>query len=386
MKNAKITVVSAVILLVSVSAFAADTPQEHYISKYAPIAVSEMYRTGVPASITLAQGLLESRYGQSALAVEGNNHFGIKCHDWTGKKQYADDDKKGECFRVYDDAETSFYDHSDFLRYRDRYKFLFENETTDYKAWAYGLKKAGYATDPSYPTKLIKLIEDYNLDRFDTMTLAQVERESGTVLNEDYQDETVNGSSNATEKNIRKIASKTKKVRKVSRTQKTDDSPDKSNTPAKRVRNRTSSVKVEEEIPESPLSLEEPKKLESRPSESYQFSLSRQMFSLNGVPFIYATEGETIASIAKSNDLFVKELLKFNDMSTAQEPKPGDIVYLQPKKKSTSRGLDKYIADEGGESIWAISQRFGVRLSELCKRNSLSKDYVLKEGDTIILR
>ena len=132
----------------------AQSPIENYVRQWAPTAVREMYRSGVPASITLAQGILESRYGLSPLAANGNNHFGIKCHkDWTGKKQYHDDDEKGECFRVYDDAYESFRDHSDFLRYRDRYKFLFEFPTTDYKSWAYGLKKAGYATDPGYPGK-----------------------------------------------------------------------------------------------------------------------------------------------------------------------------------------------------------------------------------------
>ena len=119
-----------------------------------------MYRSGVPASITLAQGIIESRSGQSALAAEGNNHFGIKCHNsWKGRSMLVDDDSKGECFRVYDSAEESFRDHSDFLRYRDRYKFLFDFKTTDYKSWAYGLKQAGYATDPSYASKLIKCVE-----------------------------------------------------------------------------------------------------------------------------------------------------------------------------------------------------------------------------------
>ena len=172
MKTYKVVVSAALLLLVSMLVSAvpeSSTPQKKYISQYAETAVREMYRSGVPASITLAQGLLESRYGQSPLAKEGNNHFGIKCHDWTGKKMYHDDDKRGECFRVYKSADESFRDHSDFLRYRDRYKSLFDNEITDYKAWAYGLKKAGYATDPAYPAKLIKIIEDYQLYDYDSM-------------------------------------------------------------------------------------------------------------------------------------------------------------------------------------------------------------------------
>ena len=150
--------------------YAQNIDIERYVRDWAPTAVREMYRSGVPASITLAQGILESRYGNSPLATEGNNHFGIKCHKgWEGKTMAYDDDEKGECFRVYDSAAESFRDHSDFLRYRDRYKFLFEFSTTDYKAWAYGLKKAGYATDPSYPEKLIRYIEDYKLYEYDTV-------------------------------------------------------------------------------------------------------------------------------------------------------------------------------------------------------------------------
>ena len=150
---------------------APDSPQRKYIAQYASMAVNEMYRSGVPASITLAQGMLESRNGESPLASKGNNHFGIKCHNtWEGGKMYYDDDRKGECFRKYKSVDESFRDHSDFLRYRDRYKFLFDLKTTDYKGWAYGLKKAGYATDPAYPQKLIKLIEDYQLYKYDTMS------------------------------------------------------------------------------------------------------------------------------------------------------------------------------------------------------------------------
>ncbi len=139
-----------------------------YIERYAPIAQKEMQASGIPASITMAQGILESGMGYGRLAVEGNNHFGIKCHaEWEGQRIYHDDDEKGECFRVYKAAENSFKDHSEFLITRSRYAFLFELKATDYKAWAKGLKKAGYATDPQYPDKLISLIERFDLDQLD---------------------------------------------------------------------------------------------------------------------------------------------------------------------------------------------------------------------------
>jgi flagellum-specific peptidoglycan hydrolase FlgJ len=139
-----------------------------YIKKYAAIAVREMHIHNIPASITLAQGVLESGSGQSELASKSNNHFGIKCHTgWQGKKVYHDDDEKGECFRKYKYVSSSFKDHSLFLTQRKRYSFLFSYGVTDYENWAKGLRKAGYATDPHYPAKLIRIIEDYKLHEFD---------------------------------------------------------------------------------------------------------------------------------------------------------------------------------------------------------------------------
>ena len=139
-----------------------------YIETYAPIAVEEMLLYGIPASITIAQGILESGSGVGQLAVKANNHFGIKCHrTWTGERVYHDDDELGECFRKYTDVKYSYRDHSLFLTQRSRYSDLFSLKVTDYKGWARGLKKAGYATDPKYPDKLISLIERFELWQFD---------------------------------------------------------------------------------------------------------------------------------------------------------------------------------------------------------------------------
>ncbi|MEO9569671.1 MAG: glucosaminidase domain-containing protein [Polaribacter sp.] len=139
-----------------------------YIRKFAPIAVNEMHKSKIPASITLAQGILESGSGKSELASKSNNHFGIKCHtQWKGERVYHDDDALGECFRKYQYVETSYKDHSAFLTQRKRYAFLFNYNLRDYKKWAKGLKKAGYATDKKYPNKLIKIIETYKLYEFD---------------------------------------------------------------------------------------------------------------------------------------------------------------------------------------------------------------------------
>lgn len=142
-----------------------------YISKYASIAKAEMHQSKIPASITLAQGILESGSGKGRLAVEANNHFGIKCHGWKGTKIYHDDDRSQECFRKYQKAELSYKDHSEFLTGRKRYSKLFELKPNDYKSWAKGLRTAGYATDRKYPQKLISLIERYELYKYDDEVL-----------------------------------------------------------------------------------------------------------------------------------------------------------------------------------------------------------------------
>ncbi|MBR3068102.1 MAG: glucosaminidase domain-containing protein [Prevotella sp.] len=140
---------------------------QQYIERYRDIAIEQMLKWKVPASITLAQGLLESAAGQSSLATNGNNHFGIKCHGWTGRTIYRDDDRRNECFRAYGSAYESFEDHSRFLATGQRYKGLFSLKTTDYKGWARGLKAAGYATNPRYAQSLIDIIENYNLSQYD---------------------------------------------------------------------------------------------------------------------------------------------------------------------------------------------------------------------------
>lgn len=153
----------------STKVYANDT--ERYIDMYKEIAQNEMKLYGIPASITLAQGILESGSGKGRLSIEANNHFGIKCHDWTGAKIYHDDDKKQECFRKYKHAKYSFRDHSLFLTERKRYSALFTLKKGDYKGWAKGLRAAGYATDKKYPQKLISLIERYNLHEYDKAVL-----------------------------------------------------------------------------------------------------------------------------------------------------------------------------------------------------------------------
>ncbi len=165
-----------VLLFNLVLASAQDMSAQQYIDAYKDIAISEMVRSGVPASITLAQGLLETENGNSDLVKKSNNHFGIKCKSsWDGERVYHDDDASGECFRKYNTAEESYKDHSDFLKGRSHYAFLFKLDPTNYKGWAYGLKKAGYATNPRYPQMLIKSIEDFNLNQYSLAALTKMD-------------------------------------------------------------------------------------------------------------------------------------------------------------------------------------------------------------------
>lgn len=166
--------------------FANDT--EAYIKKYRKTAIKEMRKYGIPASITLAQGILESGSGESRLAKKGKNHFGIKCtSDWHGRTIREDDDKKDECFRRYRRAKHSYRDHSEFIATKKRYAFLFEYDKRDYKAWAQGLKQAGYATNPNYPTLLINLIEKYNLDKYDKRGARRAIRKEERVENQEIE-------------------------------------------------------------------------------------------------------------------------------------------------------------------------------------------------------
>jgi len=156
------------IILITFSVSAQELSSEDYIQKFHEIAIDEMHSYGIPASITLAQGILESGNGNSQLSKKSKNHFGIKCHKgWAGKKVYHDDDEENECFRKYKKVSDSYRDHSEFLKNRDRYAFLFDYKMTDYKSWAKGLKKAGYATNPHYADKLIELIERFDLAQYD---------------------------------------------------------------------------------------------------------------------------------------------------------------------------------------------------------------------------
>lgn len=267
-------------ITIASKAFALNDAYLSYIDKYKDWAIDHMNRYGVPASITLAQGLLESDAGRSILAVEGNNHFGIKCHsDWVGQTKYHDDDRRNECFRKYKSAENSFEDHSVFLASHQRYSSLFDLKVTDYKGWAYGLKKAGYATNPQYAEKLIGLIETYGLDRYD---------------------------------------------RKGGRSAKAG-------------------------------------------------MLAHKPYISNGLLYVRLNEGETIKDIAREFETGKMLLRKFNEIDRKFTPEAGSVIYLEKKKNKADKKYDTHIV-RPEDSLWSISQLYGIKMKSIIRRNNLSAE------------
>ncbi len=257
---------------------------EQYIEKFAPLAQTEMTLYGIPASITLAQGILESNYGNSELTTKAKNHFGIKCHSgWTGKGYYMDDDTKQECFRVYDTDGESYRDHSDFLKTRERYASLFELDPTDYKSWAKGLSRAGYATNPQYANLLIRIIEERNLSRFDT------KKQVDTAV--DYSDPN----------------------------------------------------KVLDMIP-------------------------NEIFLFNNIKTVIVKQGHDLPALAELYHMNLRQLTKYNDIDADAVLMPGQKIYLQPKRK---KGFEKFHEVKAGEDMRFISQKQGIKLSALYKKNQM---------------
>lgn len=288
---------------------------EQYIEQWKEVAVAKMKEHGIPASITLAQGLLESRNGNSELAREGNNHFGIKCTpDWTGGKVYHDDDKKDDCFRKYKRAEDSFEDHSKFLL-RPRYAGLFELKPTDYKGWAHGLKKAGYATDPRYPEKLISLIERYELHKLDRgVDVSYTKKPAGTG---------------------------------------TTTKPTKHGKPK---------------------------------DDGHVVTIGggrEELRSEQGLKITLARTGDTYRRIADELELPRGIVAKWNESAPDQQLVEGQVVYLQAKKNKVKDPAIHTVVQ--GETLWGISQHYGVKASKLAEYNSLGVADKLKPGQTIRL-
>src|SRR5664280_2533195 len=293
-----------------------------YVNQYKDLAISEMKRTGIPASITLAQAIIESDCGRSTLAREANNHFGIKCHDdWTGPTVRHNDNSRNECFRKYKKAEESFYDHSDFLK-AARYSFLFNNRPTDYKAWAYGLKKAGYATNPDYANMLIRTIEANGLWTFDSGNNPAVQYAQDIVpIKEPFK---ISGDSS---KN------------------KTQPS----------YRNDAVSARV-------------PRVMEN-----------------NRIQYIIVKDGDTREKLENEFQLLRWELSKYNELKNDFTLTPGQILYLQPKRDRSEQGKDYYTM-VAGDTMYQISQRYGIKVKKLYEMNRMADGTEPDAGKKIWLR
>lgn len=303
----------------------------NYIEEYKDIAMTEMVDYKIPASITLAQGLLESGNGNSELAKKSNNHFGIKCHkSWTGKRTYHDDDAKGECFRVYDSPADSYRDHSIFLATGQRYAFLFELKITDYKGWAKGLKQAGYATLPTYANVLIKLIENYNLTQYDQM-----------VVKGDFK-----------------------------------KSKDKAKSQKPKAKNQK--PKANNDIVYIPFRITEANVVGKTKDDRY-------IRENNKVKFIYAKEGESIYELADMLEIYDYQLVKYNDLGKRKTFKEDEIVYIESKRKKAQRRY-KYHTIQKGETLSYVSRLYAVKLESIFKMNDMDENTILHVGDNIKLR
>ena len=293
MLTMKKQIISLILILIafSLSAQTRNKQYEVYIKQYRDLAVEEMRKYHIPASITLAQGLLESGAGQSTLARKSNNHFGIKCgNDWNGKTVKHDDDARGECFRAYKHPKQSYEDHSKFLAGRPRYASLFKLKITDYKGCARGLKKAGYATNPRYADQLIGIIELYELHKYDTK----------------------------------------------------------------------GGLKWMKENPNP-----------------------HQPYIANGLVYIVVRSGDTWKSISKEFEISQRKLRKYNDLYKGYELQEGDILYLEKKNRKASKGHIVHVL-RAGESMYGISQKYGIRLKNLYKLNKMDEEDPAPEVGTIL--
>lgn len=306
---------------------------EQYIETYKDVAMREMRDYKIPASITLAQGILESGAGNSALAREAKNHFGIKCHKgWTGKTYTMDDDEKNECFRKYSDPEESYKDHSLFLTSRERYSKLFELDIMDYEGWAKGLKAAGYATNPKYAQLLIDRIKLYGLDKYDRIAMGLVSEDVPEELPEE------------------EVAAEPQET-------------------------------VAEEQPGFELAFS--------PTDRTVFELvdmtpsGRFIYENNHVRFVFAKEGETPESVARDFGLSLKKLCDYNLIKYPDEAEfhSGDVIYLAPLRNMNWKAKHYVVAE--GETLRDVALRFAVKPAKLLRRNKLSEGCHLKAGQKI---
>jgi LysM repeat protein len=304
---------------------------DDYIRMYNEAAVSNMVKHKVPASITLAQGLFESGFGNSPLATNANNHFGIKCHDWTGETYHHDDDAPQECFRKYPSVEDSYADHAKFLKTRSRYAKCFLLDVCDYKGWAKELKAAGYATLPTYPEKIIGLIERFKLYEYDKAALALI----GT---------------NPSEQSLPQVQPE------AIATKETEPKKQPEKKEAKEIKAQEKQTVERVVIQEST-------------AERVKPAIQREVLENNGIPYVISREGDTQVSLADEMDMAEWQIRRYNDFKVSEPITPGTRIYLAPKKDSNPE-IDTHVVTEG-ENLNNIAQLHGIRKMALMEINGL---------------
>ena len=380
------------ILTIPFSLIAQNQLTKDYVQKYKGIAIREMKRTGIPASITLAQGILESASGESNLAKKFNNHFGIKCKaEWKGETTYQDDDTKNECFRVYPNADSSYRDHSNFLKYRPYYASLFELDPVDDTAWAYGLKKAGYATERDYPSKLLKIIDDYELAQYNYPELVAEDSiaEVQNKLNK-KTDTTViisKETNNKTESNFTKDSIASVKIVEVKPEKNTPQNTNPSQTESPSLNKITGISGATVNSAPAPVmrGLGETQKETIKEIQTKDTSITKvksiyplnQKFRINQVPAIWAEKGRSILEIANTYNIPLFKIYKYNELPETDLIEEDQIVFLAEKKKESSKKI--HIA-KLGETFYSISQTEGVQLAFLQAYNATLTDAKIKEG------
>ena len=318
----RLTAVCCMILLTWPVAARERMSTAAYIATYAQLAVREMNRSGVPASITLAQGILESDSGNSTLAIEANNHFGIKCKsDWTGSSVYHDDDAVGECFRKYSNVTESFKDHSDFLRSQQRYATLFTYKITDYKSWAIGLKAAGYATSPTYAERLIRIIEENKLMYYDNGDSPETTYRRSIFGKMRKQPITIDAI--AKDPAFYVVIAK----RKISKY---------NGTKYVMVKDNETMQQLAREIRKSPSALRRYNEVDKlyEPKGGERIYIQRkQVRAAKGITRHVVTSGESIRSIAQLYGMQSKALMRYNHISSQGTLRVGQELVLQPTKR-----------------------------------------------------
>ncbi len=358
----RLLLIGFVLLTTTLMAQMPNPKVQQYIAAYKDLAMAEMQRTGIPASIKLAQGILESQAGESPLSKRSNNHFGIKCKtEWTGARTYHDDDARGECFRVYNSVEESYKDHSEFLKTRPHYSFLFLLDPADYKAWANGLKKAGYATSKTYPQQLIKTIEENNLQQYSELVIAQ--------------------------KSTKPESGKPAEIIPV-------------NTQPLQAQSGPNQVALQEEPKQAPKAAvivedvtEENDMLAetvvsgivAKPKNTTQKAKPYPdgIFSINGSKVFYANAGTSLLAIADQYDLSMSKLLEYNDLDGVDVLAKDQLIYIEKKARKSEK--DFHIV-EGDETWYEISQKEGIALKSLLELNNLKKEVPLAKGEKIHLK